>query len=165
MVFAMNWYWWITLYLFKYQAVLALVASKSKAEVLSVGSRLIMVKTRHLHVTTATFKWHTLFQIFYLEQSFKVSKLSLYYYYTLFKMLLKPRHWPKKTGLICPVPFLGFWRKKFRKSLFWFRFVDILGGQENVARDDKILVRDWRKLIIFGIFSRSVIKNNYLIKK
>jgi hypothetical protein len=45
------------------------------------------------------------------------------------------------------------------------KFVVILGGQDNVARDDKILVRDGRKLIILGIFSRSVIKNNYLIKK
>jgi hypothetical protein len=37
---------------------------------------------------------------------------------------------------------LVFEKKLWKKVCFVLRFVDILGGPENVARDDKILVRD-----------------------
>jgi hypothetical protein len=58
-------------------------------------------------------------------------------------MLSKPRIGPKKNCLICPVPFLGFCKKKsWKKVCFVLRFVDILDRQENVARDDKILERN-----------------------
>jgi hypothetical protein len=72
-------------------------------------------------------------------QSFKTKSILLY----TFKNAFQTKKLTEENMSNLSSSISWFLKKKFWKIVcFVLKFVDILGGQENVARDDKILVRD-----------------------